>query len=184
VAMETREEAHAVGVPRQRVEFEYDAEGRRHSKRVFAWASESSIFNLQSSIIYLYDGWNLIAELRQDNQDSPFTLHSSFVHGLDIADSLAHAAGGVGALLGVSWSGSATETAYPFYDGNGNVMGLIDGDGSIAARYTYDAFGNTILQEGRLAEANPFRFSTKYIDEETELYYYGYRYYDAGVGRC
>jgi RHS repeat-associated protein len=31
--------------------------------------------------------------------------------------------------------------------------------------------------------ANPFRFSTKYQDDETDLLYYGYRYYDAGTGR-
>jgi RHS repeat-associated protein len=30
---------------------------------------------------------------------------------------------------------------------------------------------------------NPFRFSTKYQDEETDLVYYGYRYYNAGTGR-
>jgi RHS repeat-associated protein len=30
---------------------------------------------------------------------------------------------------------------------------------------------------------NPFRFSTKYQDEETNLYYYGYRYYNASTGR-
>jgi RHS repeat-associated protein len=34
-----------------------------------------------------------------------------------------------------------------------------------------------------MAKANPFRFSTKYQDEETGLLYYGYRYYDASVGR-
>ena len=29
----------------------------------------------------------------------------------------------------------------------------------------------------------PFRFSTKYLDEETGLYYYGYRYYSPELGR-
>jgi RHS repeat-associated protein len=31
--------------------------------------------------------------------------------------------------------------------------------------------------------SNPFRFSTKYQDEETGLLYFGYRYYSANVGR-
>ena len=31
--------------------------------------------------------------------------------------------------------------------------------------------------------SNPFRFSTKYLDSETGLYYYGYRYYDPVTGR-
>jgi RHS repeat-associated protein len=34
-----------------------------------------------------------------------------------------------------------------------------------------------------MAKANPFRFSTKYQDDETGLLYYGYRYYDPGTGR-
>jgi len=34
-----------------------------------------------------------------------------------------------------------------------------------------------------MAKANPFRFSTRYQDEETGLVYYGHRYYDASTGR-
>ncbi|MFN0138230.1 MAG: RHS repeat-associated core domain-containing protein [Phycisphaerae bacterium] len=38
-------------------------------------------------------------------------------------------------------------------------------------------------QSGNYADANPFRFSTKYFDAETGLSYYGYRYYSARLGR-
>jgi RHS repeat-associated protein len=34
-----------------------------------------------------------------------------------------------------------------------------------------------------MAKANPFRFSTKYQDDETDLLYYGYRYYNPSTGR-
>jgi len=34
-----------------------------------------------------------------------------------------------------------------------------------------------------MAEGNPFRFSTKYTDQETGLLYYGFRYYDPLTGR-
>jgi RHS repeat-associated protein len=34
-----------------------------------------------------------------------------------------------------------------------------------------------------MAKANPFRFSTKYQDDESDLLYYGYRYYNASTGR-
>jgi RHS repeat-associated protein len=34
-----------------------------------------------------------------------------------------------------------------------------------------------------MAKANPFRFSTKYQDDETDLLYYGYRYYNSNTGR-
>jgi len=34
-----------------------------------------------------------------------------------------------------------------------------------------------------MAKLNPFRYSTKYQDVETDLLYYGYRYYNASTGR-
>ncbi len=56
-------------------------------------------------------------------------------------------------------------------------------DGDIAAHYEYDPFGNEITSIGDLAQSNVYRFSTKYYDEEVNLYYYGYRYYSPELGR-
>jgi RHS repeat-associated protein len=44
-------------------------------------------------------------------------------------------------------------------------------------------FGEVIRATGPMAKANPFRFSTKYQDDETDLLYYGYRYYNTTAGR-
>jgi RHS repeat-associated protein len=44
-------------------------------------------------------------------------------------------------------------------------------------------FGEVIRATGPMAKSNPFRFSTKYQDDETDLFYYGYRYYNASTGR-
>jgi RHS repeat-associated protein len=44
-------------------------------------------------------------------------------------------------------------------------------------------FGEVIRATGPMAKANPFRFSTKYQDDETDLLYYGYRYSTASAGR-
>ena len=49
--------------------------------------------------------------------------------------------------------------------------------------YTYDAFGRTVTATGPLADTFPHRFSTKYFDPETGLYYYGYRYYSPTLMR-
>ena len=49
--------------------------------------------------------------------------------------------------------------------------------------YTYDAFGRTISQSGPLADVFRHRFSTKYFDLETGLYYYGYRFYSIALMR-
>ncbi len=70
------------------------------------------------------------------------------------------------------------------YDANGNIGQLVDAaDGEIAAHYEYDPFGNLLTASGPEADNNPFRFSTKYLDTETGLYYYGYRYYLPELGR-
>jgi RHS repeat-associated protein len=44
-------------------------------------------------------------------------------------------------------------------------------------------FGEILRATGQMATANPFRFSTKFRDDETGLLYYGYRYYDPITGR-
>ena len=55
--------------------------------------------------------------------------------------------------------------------------------GNVVAEYTYDAFGKTIAQSGPMAEVFRLRFSTKYYDSETGLYYYGYRFYSPSLMR-
>ena len=47
----------------------------------------------------------------------------------------------------------------------------------------YDDFGSTISQSGTMAEDFRIRFSTKYYDPETGLYYYGYRFYSPSLMR-
>jgi RHS repeat-associated protein len=44
-------------------------------------------------------------------------------------------------------------------------------------------FGEPIRVSGSLAAQNPFRFSTKFTDDESGLVYYGYRYYNTSTGR-
>ena len=55
--------------------------------------------------------------------------------------------------------------------------------GRMAATYEYDPYGNTVSKSGTYADTNLFRFSTKFVDAETGLYYYGYRYYSPRLGR-
>jgi RHS repeat-associated protein len=78
----------------------------------------------------------------------------------------------------------ANAVHYVSYDGNGNVMGLVNAAaGTWSARYEYGPFGEVIRSTGPMAAANPFRWSTKIQDDDTGLNYYGYRYYSAAVGR-
>jgi RHS repeat-associated protein len=134
---------------------------------------------LASSTLFLYDGWNLIAEL---NALSANSVTRSYVWGLDLSGSF-QGAGGVGGLLFASSPAPSSMLHAPCFDGNGNVIALVDmSTGAKSATYEYNAFGETIISEG-VAAANPFRFSTKYTDSETSLIYYGLRYYNAVAGR-
>jgi len=74
-------------------------------------------------------------------------------------------------------------TPFPLADANGNCVSFIDEAGNVQAHYTYDAFGNTVFQTGAMTADFPFRFSSKYLDDETGLYFYGYRYYAPALGR-
>ena len=52
-----------------------------------------------------------------------------------------------------------------------------------AADQSYNPDGNMIAQTGAKADDFKILFSTKYLDEETAWYYYGYRYYSPELGR-
>ena len=69
------------------------------------------------------------------------------------------------------------------YDNNGNVTKYIDESGSVVAAYEYDDFGRLISKSGPMADSFRIRFSTKYFDSETGLYYYGCRFYSPALMR-
>lgn len=126
---------------------------------------------------FIYDGWNLLAEVAPTG-----ALLRSFVWGLDLSGTM-QGAGGVGGLLTVTDGASALTHAIS-YDGNGNVVGMVNASaGTPSASYDYSAFGETLQSSGPAATQDPFRFSTKFTDHETGLLYYGHRYYVPGSGR-
>jgi RHS repeat-associated protein len=146
--------------------------------------------------VYFHDGWNLIAESLVDKVVDPQnnlefhweeSLDFIYTWGLDLSQSL-QGAGGVGGLLvAEKLSDGNTGRYYPTYDGNGNISEYLalDGEDVVAvAHYEYDPFGNLLSRSaGTLIDLFKFRFSTKYHDAETGLYYYGYRWYDPLTGR-
>ena len=57
------------------------------------------------------------------------------------------------------------------------------GSTNILAQYEYGPFGELLRATGPMAKANPFRFSTKYQDDETDLVCYLHRFYSPSTGR-
>ena len=75
-------------------------------------------------------------------------------------------------------------THFAGYDGNGNVTLLATASsGATTAHYEYDPFGNVLQATEPVALLNPIRFSSKYTDGNTELNYYGFRFYSTATGR-
>lgn len=173
------------GVPnaqRKRVLFKYDHLGRRVSKAVSIWTGAG--FGSGATTRFVYDlpggegeGWRLLAEV-----DAGGNIVRSYTWGLDLSGTL-DGAGGIGGLLFVTDHGGTLTNHFVAYDGNGNVAALVRTDSTETARYEYGPFGELIRATGPIARTNPFRWSTKFWDEESELVYYGYRYYNPAVGR-
>lgn len=111
---------------------------------------------------FAYDGANIV-----DEYDSAGALLAEYAQG-----------DGVDQPLAMSQAGT---TAYYSADGLGTVTSLEDVSGSVAAAYTYDSFGNLTSTEPQLT--NPFRYTGREWDQETNLYYYRARYYDPQIGR-
>jgi RHS repeat-associated protein len=169
----------APGAPTEgdkRVTFLYDYMGRRARKKVDVFSMGT--WQPDKEILFVYDGWNLIKETIAPAEQAARDRY--YVWGLDLSDSL-QGAGGVGGLLATVDNSKAY---YYCYDANGNVGQLIDSyDGTVAAHYQYYPFGKLRQAEGVYWEENSYRFSTKYFDDEVNLYYYGYRYYSPDLGR-
>jgi RHS repeat-associated protein len=123
-----------------------------------------------------------IVELNATNN----TLVRSYVWGLDLSWTM-DGAGGVGGLAWVTLhtaSGSASGTHFTCYDGNGNIVSLVSATtGDVTARYEYGPFGEPIRVSGSAASLNPFRFSTKRTENNTDLVLYEYRAYNPNLGR-
>ena len=171
--------------------YQYDYLSRRIYKETSSIAAQGA-----TTHIFTYEGWNLCAEyeasaINGTTNAAITSLKRTYTWGTDLSGSL-QGAGGVGGLLAVEEkSGTHAGVYYPLYDGNGNVTEIVKeasgGAATLVAHYEYDPFGNLTVEQnsdssGYVSEF-PHLFSTKYRDEESGLYYYGYRYYDPVTGR-
>ena len=78
----------------------------------------------------------------------------------------------------------------------GDILGIVDRNGDLIARYDYSAYGEyrwvwmpeegasaILSRNNRIKNANPFQYRGYYYDTETGLYYCQSRYYDPEVDR-
>jgi len=164
--------------PETKLEFAYDHQGRRFSKKTYS--RDGQDWALAEERLFIYDNWNLVCEVVVDN--AQLIVDKTHLWGLDLSGS-EQGAGGVGGLL-ASTLAQPSATRLVAYDGNGNVVALIDATSAEeVGEYQYSPFGQTLIKTGDAADDNVYRFSTKYLDEPTGYYYYGHRYYSPELGR-
>jgi RHS repeat-associated protein len=111
---------------------------------------------------YVYDDQNIIAEYDENNR-----LIASYVHGPNIDEPLS-------AEIRRDW-------VYYHADGLGSITTLTSHMGNVLQKYDYDSFGN--MRPAPRWIKQPFTYTGREFDQETGLYYYRARYYDAKVGR-
>lgn len=74
----------------------------------------------------------------------------------------------------------SVETYY-LYDVTGNVALTVSHDGGLQSEYRYDVYGNILQTYFSQNDHNRFRYSTKYSDEVSSVYF-GYRHYWSQIG--
>ena len=175
IAMETLPAVPTIA--KRKLSFAYDAMSRRIRKTTWH-GTASGTWQLQQNIRFIHQlgGWNIIAEVTGEGK-----FLRTYTWGTDLSGSLS-GAGGVGGLLFTKIHGDNSVHAHGM-DLNGNVSLLVSTTtGQATATYDYGAFGEPLRQSGEYAILSPYRFSTKYTDDETGLLDYGYRYYDPVTG--
>ncbi len=111
---------------------------------------------------YLYDGASLI-----EGVDSNGYILGRYAQGKRIDEPLAQLMSGA--------------TSYYQSDGLGSISSLSNSAAILANTYTYDSFGNLISSSGSIT--NPFQYTGREYDPETNLRYYRNRYLDSNTGR-
>ena len=151
-----------------KLEFAYDYNGRRFNKKVYAKSGGNWVLSRES--LFVYDNFKQIAEFTVSGGAK--TLAKSYVWQPE-------ASGDFDVPL---WQKVGGNVYTCVVDGNKNVRRLLNTAGTEVANYDYDPFGG-VTASGTASAGNPFRFSSEFLDEETGLVYYNYRYYSPALGR-
>ncbi len=94
-------------------------------------------------------------------------------------------------VMMVATSGATTTPYYYHQNSLYSVAAITDASGTVVERYAYSAYGKpmfldanaNLLDPQASTIGNPYLFTGRRLDEETGLYYYRARMYDAELGR-
>ncbi len=169
----------ATGVAEKKINFEYDALGRRMEKTIIDYLNSKT-----TSRRYVYDSETIVGEFDESNRLLVRHTHSQ----LNSDDILSSNVTSAGVEAGVSqYAGNF----YYYKDEKGTTIDIADNAGAIVQSYDYSSFGkiNSIRDESGqdVTLTAPFKtaftFTGREWEEESGLYYYRARYYDPSIGR-
>ncbi len=143
--------------------FTYDSYHRRLSKRVYNL--EEGSWSLAQELFFLYDGQNEMGSIHALGE----------IQELRIFGRTPQAE--IGAAIAIELRGKVFA---PLHDLYGNVATLVSLSDHTCEHTHYTAFGEETKPPSL---SNPWRFSSKRIDDETGLIYFGRRYYLPSYGR-
>ncbi|MBS0655594.1 MAG: RHS repeat-associated core domain-containing protein, partial [Verrucomicrobia bacterium] len=154
-----------VSSPSQKTTYSYDAFDRRIEKKQYTL--EASDWKLEHSERYIYTGQNEIGCVDAEGRIVQLRVLGE----------------GLGAEIGAAVAIELENFLHvPIHDHRGNVVALLSPDGDVVESYRYDAYGNEEIFSP-IDSGNPWRFSSKRVDPETGLVYFGRRYYDPTIGK-
>lgn len=158
-----------------RIQFTYDALNRRLSKTVSVWNAFRQRWDKQHRLRFLFDGNREIGAIDDDGSITQLRVLGE----------------GLGAEIGAAVAIEINQMVYaPIHDHRGSVCCMIDlSTQAPAETYRYTSFGNEHIYDafGNDSEytsiQNPWRFSSKRIEDECGLIDFGGRFYDSQIGR-
>ncbi|MEZ5330528.1 MAG: RHS repeat-associated core domain-containing protein [Thermoanaerobaculia bacterium] len=172
--------------------YSWDPNGNQTAKTV-ATTTTTFTFDLRDRLVQVTQGASLLGRYAYDFQDlrtykeTPTdTLgyvydDQSVLLQTDAATGTTVAKYDYGPDRLLSLDGATHGRQYYLHDALGSVVDLTHPDGTLAARYQWDAWGNPRSTSG--ASENPFGFTGHERDDGTGLYYAKARFYDAELGR-
>ena len=140
----------------------YDTVGNSFSFKYDPFGRRIYKSSISGTSVFAYDGDNLVEET-----NSAGAVVTRYSDGPNIDEPLAMLRSGA--------------TSYYHTDGLGSITSLTSASGTIGQTYTFDSFGKLTNSAGSLT--NPFRYTAREFDPETNLNFYRARYYDPSIGR-
>jgi RHS repeat-associated protein len=176
-------EKNSQGTVTQVVEYLYDVFNRRIGRKI----DTSTPFDMANAVIERYvlddihngltsaDGGNVVLDFvdTDGNGAQSIAMSKRYLYG-EAVDQL-FAQEDLSKTLG-----DTSRNLWPLVDHLGTVRDLAKQDGTIAAHFKYDSFGN--VTSGDTSKTR-YLFTSREFDSATKLQYNRARYYDAAVGR-